>query len=261
MRIMVWTAVILVSFLTSSFFIGCGPDSESIRATQVAFMQERQITATAHAVKAATVTANNNRARIAAIATAKAEHTSPPTATPHPDGCDPRIYKCRVVRFNEIVSELRRYGGSFNHLIDRVNNLYNARFERPRGAIVLKGAYVEGLDLDWSDPEKASAEIEKHIGEQQTAEGRKVWEWMHKVVSTCHEVRRHQDKILAFEKRLSDNWFASENYEKATRFINSAQSKLYRIELDCTPGTPLAFDHRFEELAELHGIQNPPNNW
>ena len=37
MRIMVWTAVILVSFLTSSFFIGCSgfkPPPESVRATQ-----------------------------------------------------------------------------------------------------------------------------------------------------------------------------------------------------------------------------------
>ena len=41
MRIMTWAAVISVSFLTSSFFVGCGADSESIRATQTAFMATR----------------------------------------------------------------------------------------------------------------------------------------------------------------------------------------------------------------------------
>ncbi len=80
MRIMAWAAVISVSFLTSSFFLACGSDTESIRATQAAFMQERQAAATAHAVKAATVTANNDRARRAAIATARAEYTPPPQA-------------------------------------------------------------------------------------------------------------------------------------------------------------------------------------
>ena len=40
MRIMAWAAVISVSFLMSSFILGCGPDPESIRATQTAFMEQ-----------------------------------------------------------------------------------------------------------------------------------------------------------------------------------------------------------------------------
>ena len=194
-------------------------------------------------------------------ATAEAVHVKLTAEAEKCGGKDPRRYNCDAVALNTLTRKVKIQASYINgSLVDELNSLYNRRFERPRGAIVLKGAYVEGLDLDWSDPDKAFAKIEKHIGKQQAAEGRRVWSWIHEIVRACSRAEKEMKKTKDLQSELAGLWFPSKSYDWAKDTLGKAEAWLgATIRIECRHGSGLYA--LAEERADEHGIQNLPANW
>ena len=251
MNVLNTIAIILVSGLMPLAVLACGSDTESIRATQTAFMAGRNYSmSTPVKSDPAAISATSEAVRVELIAEAEKCGDK-----------DPRRYNCDAVALNALVRKVKTHASNLNgSLVDELNSLYNRHFEKPRGAIILKGAYVEGLDLDWSDPEKASAEIEKHIGEQQTAEGRKVREWMHEIMRVCSRAEREMKKTKDLQSELADLSFPSKSYDWAKDTLGKAEAWLgATIRFECRHGSGLYA--LAEERADEHFIVSQPAGW
>ena len=223
-------AIVIASGLAS---LACGPDTESIRATQTAFMAARNYSMS--------TPVSPPRAEVEATVDAQQAKIAE---------CDPKVYLCDAVRFNNARDKIRTYVPEHNALMNRVDELYNRRFEEPRGAIILAKS---------EEDFRQKADV---IRSEQDSEGQRVFKWMHEVIATCHQVKRQQEKMDSMRADLSGIYIRNkEKLESARDKIAEMEARTQRAVRTCTPGNSPSFDNRFQELAGVHRILNPPSNW
>ena len=222
----------------SALLVSCGDSRESIRATQVAFMAERDYrmsTPPPHTVDKE--------------ATSEAVWAEQARERAKCGDKNPLRYNCNAVAINALARKVKAHVDNLNGgLVNRLNELYNRRFENPAGAFILASSR--------EDFERKAAVIRS----EHDAEGRRVFRWMQEIMQACNHVENKLDETKNLRSELADIWFPSETYDWVENALDKAEAWLSTTaRQECRHGHGLYA--LAEERAEEHYIVNRPQGW